>query len=123
MDGIHFHGDVRAGTVNNAVHGDINTVHGGHQEIHRGFDARQVASLVRTVRAELDAARLPPATKDAVHDALDEVDRDVVHGGTGAGAKVRRAADLLRDAGGLATAGAGLWTAVRALAAAAGVPF
>ncbi|WP_155848986.1 hypothetical protein [Amycolatopsis vancoresmycina] len=41
------------------------------------------------------------------------------HGGRGAGAKVQ---DLLRDAGGLATAGAGLWTAVRALAAAAGVP-
>ncbi|MET8848867.1 hypothetical protein [Amycolatopsis sp. NPDC004625] len=112
MDGIHFHGDVRAGTVNNAVHGDINVV-------HSGLDARQVAALVRAVRAELDAARLPPATKDAVHDALDEVDRDVVRGGRGAGAKVR---DLLRDAGGLATAGAGLWTAVRALAAAVGVP-
>ncbi|GHG06597.1 MULTISPECIES: hypothetical protein [Amycolatopsis] len=123
MDGIHFHGEVRAGTVNNAVHGDINNNYGGHQEIHRGFDARQVASLVRAVRAELDTARLPPATKDAVHGVLDEVDRDVVHGGGGVGAKVRRARDLLRDAGGLATAGAGLWTAVRALAAAAGVPF
>ncbi|WP_233223380.1 hypothetical protein [Amycolatopsis sp. CA-128772] len=63
MDGIHFHGDVRAGTVNNAVHGDINTVHGGHQEIRRGPDARQVAALVRAVRGELDAARLPSATK------------------------------------------------------------
>ncbi|WP_233223381.1 hypothetical protein [Amycolatopsis sp. CA-128772] len=58
-----------------------------------------------------------------MHDALDEVDRDVVHGGPGAGAKVRRARDLLRDAGGLASAGAGLWTAVRALAAVFGVPF
>ncbi|WP_370962926.1 hypothetical protein [Amycolatopsis sp. cg9] len=120
MDGIHFHGEVRAGTVNNAVHGDINTVHGGRQGIHRGFDARQVAELVRAVRAELDAARLPPAAKEAVHDALDEVDRDVVRGGSaGAAQRVR---ELLRDAGGLATAGAGLWTALRALAAAVGVP-
>lgn len=54
--------------------------------------------------------------KAAVRDALDEAGRD-------APAKVRRARDLLREAGGLATAGAGLWTAVRALAAAVGVPF
>jgi hypothetical protein len=122
MDGIHFHGEVRAGTVNNAAHGDINNVYGGRQEVHRGMDVRQVAELVRAVRTELDAAGLPAATKDAVHDALDEVDRDVVHGGS-AGEKVRQARDLLRDAGGLATAGAGLWTAVRALATAVGIPF
>ncbi|UOX91974.1 hypothetical protein MUY14_15570 [Amycolatopsis sp. FBCC-B4732] len=88
---------VRAGTITDAVHGDINTVHGGHQEIHRGLDARHVTKLVRT---ELDAARLPPAAKDAVHDALDEVDREVVHGGS-ARSTVTHARDLLRAAGGL----------------------
>ncbi|WP_439379932.1 hypothetical protein [Amycolatopsis lexingtonensis] len=57
--------------------------------------------------------RLPPAAKEA---AFDEVDREVVRGGSaGAAQRVR---ELLRDAGDLATAGAGLWTAL----AAVGVP-
>ena len=121
--GVHFHGNVTAGTMNNAVHGDINNNY-GHQRVTTGLDARQVSRLVRALRDELEAAPLDERAKDAAHRALDEVDRDVTGGERrGLGDKVRAVKDVLTDAGGTVTATRTLWSALTALAAAVGLTF
>ena len=122
-EGVHFHGNVTAGTMNNAVHGDINNNY-GHQHVHTGLDVRQVSLLVRAVRGELDAAALDERTKDAAHAALDEVDRDVASGRERrtVGEKVRSVKEVLADAGGAVVAGGSLWSALKALAALVGLP-
>jgi hypothetical protein len=121
-DGVHFHGNITAGTFNNAVHGDVNNNY-GHQNITTGLDAQQVSALVRALRAELDASALPERAKDAVHDRLDEVDRGVATGAgrEGVGARLREIRDVLAGAGGAVTAGGGLWSALKALATAVGL--
>jgi hypothetical protein len=118
-EGVHFHGNVTAGTMNNAVHGDITNTYG-----HTGLDVRQVSQLVRALRGELDAAALPERTKDAAHAALDEVDRDVARGRERrtVSEKIRSVKDVLANAGGAVVAGSSLWSALRALAAVVGLP-
>lgn len=122
-EGVHFHGNVTAGTMNNAVHGDINNNY-GHQHIRTGLDVRQVSQLVRALRAELEAAALPERAKEAAQAALDEVDRDVAGGGERrtVGERVRSVKDIITDAGGAVVAGNSLWSALKALAAVVGLP-
>jgi hypothetical protein len=120
-DGIHFHGTVSAGTFNNAA-GDINISH-GNQQINHGLDPVQVANLIHALRAELDATSLPSLTKDAVHDQLDEVDREMAAGvgSRSIAEKIRRVKETVAQAGGLVGAGGGLWTALKALGLAVGL--
>ncbi|MCG8926093.1 hypothetical protein [Lentzea sp. CC55] len=120
--GVHFHGNVTAGTMNNAAQGDINNNY-GRQHFSSGLDARQVSQLVRALRAELDSAPLTDRARNAAHDALDEVDRGVVEGGErrGVADKVLAVKEVLGNAGGAVAAGGALWTAMRALAAAVGL--
>ncbi|HEX6341226.1 hypothetical protein [Umezawaea sp.] len=120
--GVHFHGNVTAGTMNTAAQGDINNNHGHHQHVTGGVDPRRVAALVRALRDELDAAPLDRRTRDAAHDALDEVDRDVASGEPrGLADRVRSVRDVITGAGGVVTAGGTLWSALEALAAAVGL--
>lgn len=112
-----------AGTINNAVQGDIHHTVG---PVHHGVDAAQIADLVQALRAELARAPMSERARTETHRRLDEVERTA--GRTGERGGVERVRDVVRsvggviaDAAGAVTAGSTLWGAVSALAAAVGL--